>query len=153
MSLFFGKNNNIPSLMIFRLQNEHPNGIFLCWGGQGMRPALGTALQGLSTGWEQQHCCQPALDVPQDSKRGTATLFSRQIFCLQAGGTVWSCSNGKSCCIRICLESACFGGGPDKARHGFEGEREGPRGPPGVWRRGHPSVDNSPGVELITHSP
>ena len=50
------------------------------------------------------------------------------------------------------LKSACFGGGLDKARGCFEGEREGPRGPPGVWRRGHPLADDSPGVELVMRS-
>ena len=51
------------------------------------------------------------------------------------------------------LESACLGGGPDKACGVFEGEREGPRGPLGIWRREHPSGDDSPGAELITRSP
>lgn len=75
-------------------------------------------------------------------------------FCLQAGGTVWSHGDGKSCCVQTRLEkSACFGGGPDKARGGFEGERERPRGPPGVWRRGHPSADDSLVAELVTRSP
>lgn len=91
ISLFFFSGRALTSLRlrltIFPLQNEHPNGILPCWGGQGMGPALGTALQGLSTGGEQQHCHPPALDVPQDSKRGTATLFSSQSFfvCRQEG--------------------------------------------------------------------
>lgn len=43
------------------------------------------------------------------------------------------------------LESACFGGGPDKAGGGFDGEKGAP-GDPGC-------SDDSTGTELVTHSP
>lgn len=39
-----------------------------------MGAVLGNALQGLSTRWEQQHRRPPALDVPQDARRGGPPL-------------------------------------------------------------------------------
>lgn len=44
------------------------------------------------------------------------------------------------------LESACVGGGPDKAGGGFEGGKGGSRGGPGY-------LDDSTGTELVTRSP
>lgn len=63
----FRKDTDIPLLTLLRLQNEHPNGIFSCWGRQGTGLVLGIALQELSTGWDPQHHHLPALGVPQDS--------------------------------------------------------------------------------------
>lgn len=55
-------------------------------------------------------------------------MFSSQVFiCRQEGA--FDLSDGKSCCLGTPLERHSFGGGPDKARGGFEGDREGPRGP------------------------
>lgn len=79
----------------------------------------------------------PALDVPQDSRQGTAALFSIQLFiCRQEGA--FDLSDGKSCCLWTPLERHSFGGGSDKARGGFEGERGGSEGTAGVRGRAHP---------------
>lgn len=134
---FFRKDTDIPLFMFFHCKMNIPMGFTM----------LRRAGDGTCTGhsparaqhWaKQQHCRPPALGVPQDSKQGTATLFSSQRFCLQAGGTLWSAGYGKSCCIQMRLESACFGGGPDKACGGFEGERQGPREPPVFEIRDNP---------------
>lgn len=51
--------------------------------------------------------CVPALDVPQDSRQGMATLFSSQVFICRREG-VFDLGDGKSCCCWIPLETAAL---------------------------------------------
>lgn len=71
-------------------------------------------------------------------------LGRRQVLslCPQAGGPFDVVTVGGT---EMGLESACFGGGPDKAGGGFDGEKGAP-GDPGC-------SDDSTGTELVTHSP
>lgn len=119
-----------------------------------MGPVLGTALQGLGTKREQRHRRPPALDVPRDSRRGTATLFSSQSFCVcrqeglfdlaamgkaAAFGCVWKAPALAVALIRRAVAL--------KARGRVQGD------PRAFGGGGAPSADDSLGMELVTRSP
>lgn len=114
-----------------------------------MNIPVGLSRGGVARGWDlcwQQHCCVPALGVPQDSRKGLASLFSSQVFiCRQEG--LFDLSDGKSRCLWMPLETAALAVALIRPAVALKVKGR-VRGDRGCLGEGAPLADNSPGTEL-----
>ena len=90
---------------------------------------LVTALQGLSTGWEQQHGHLPALGVPWDTRQGTATLFPSQVFVCRQEGLFDLTVMGKAAVFRCIWKVPALAVALIRRAVALKAKGRGPRGP------------------------